>query len=129
MIKIFIQWLFAREFAQARAEILAPAQALLADAKKLPRKEYIKYDRMDLDGGEFLFGIQTVVDHRCTIAWLNARRDQYTELVKYGTPANRDNNLGRVMAMDELFKDLEIFKAKYLQALEEAANGQREILV
>lgn len=126
MIKKFIRWLFAKEFDAVRSEFVKDARELLEEAKKTSKRQFIRYDRFDLLGENFLLHINPIVKNKYLLCWLNERKYEYERLIKYGSVENRDMNIGRAMAMDELFKDLEDFELRHAKLLEEKENAKQD---
>lgn len=127
MIKTLLKILFRKEFYCARQEYVEEARQLLDDAKKTSKKKYVKYERFDLLGELFLSNISQIIDNRYLLCWLNERRDEYDRLIKYGSTENRDMNIGRSMAIDELLIDMDNFAIKYNELLKENENEQQII--
>jgi hypothetical protein len=119
MIKRIIALLFAKELKSAKDEAIAEVRDILASAKVTAKKQYVKYDRFELDSAEFLYGIQPLFDNKYLTCWILERQREYDRLTKYGDTLNREMNIGRSMAIDELQKDLEIFRSRMEDILEE----------
>lgn len=109
MIKKLIRWLFKKEYAKV--------QTLINKAKEYDNIRFVKYEVFDMATEKFLFPIQSIIKSDVFLYWLLERKRQYEELVKYGTVANRENNLGRAMAMDEMLRDCETFKNAFTDIL------------
>ena len=119
MIKKLIAFLFAKEIKAAKDRAIAEVRDVLASAKLTAKKQFIRYDRFELDSAEFLYGIQPLFDSKYLTCWMLERQREYDRLIKYGDILNREMNIGRSMAIDELQKDLEIFKSRMEDILEE----------
>jgi hypothetical protein len=115
MIKALLKWLFKKEYAEALN--------LIRQAKNASFNRYIKIDPFDMKDEGFIIPILQIVNTKEFIFWLVERKGQYENLIKYGTPANRENNIGRAMAIDELLGDCENFKVRHL----ENVNRQKEV--
>jgi hypothetical protein len=110
MIKKLLRWLFKKEYQEAKD--------LIEQAKAYNNKVFINYTRYPLDSKEFILGVQLIINSEFLTIWLNERKLTYDSLVKYGTVVNRENNIGRSMAIDELLKDADTFKSCYKELLE-----------
>jgi hypothetical protein len=117
-MKWLFRWLFRRE--------LAEVTAITKAAKEYFNVQYVKYETFSMDSEAFLFPIQSICKSAALLFWVLERKRQYEDLIKYGTPANRENNLGRAMAMDEMLKDMRTFETKYLEILAEKARPKSE---
>ena len=112
-IRLFIvNALFAKEKKQF-AELIKKAN----DSVK-----YVTYKPLDFCSMQFLHGVQSIISSEFILFWLNERKRQYDELIKYAPIANRDNNIGRSMAMDELLGDCIKFKTDYDTLLTQKGN-------
>jgi hypothetical protein len=119
MIRFFLNWLFKKQYAEARQ--------LLDAAKALPAR-FVKYDHYDMATMRFLQPIQEIIKSVFLKFWLLERRAEYERLIKYGDLINREMNIGRAMAIDELLKDCQAFESKYNEILIEESNKNVEIL-
>jgi hypothetical protein len=116
MIRWMLKWVFKKEYSEA-LKLLEAAQAI-------PLR-YVKYDTYKLDSLQFLEPMQETIKSTYVKYWLFSRRDEYERLIKYGTAINRDQNIGRAMAIDELLLDLAGFGAKYRELIEEQAKDAK----
>ena len=116
MIRRLLKWLFAKEYAEARA--------LIENAKALPVR-YVKYESYNMDTMQFLIPIQEIIKSSYFRFWLLERKAKYSEAIKYGTIEDRDLNIGRAMAIDQIFIDCVNFETKYRELLEGQAENAK----
>ena len=117
-MKWLFRWIFKRE--------LAEVAAITKAAKEYFNVQYVKYETFGMDSEAFLFPVQMIIKSPVFLFWVLERKRQYEDLIKYSTPANRENNLGRAMAMDEMLKDMKTFETKYREILAEKARPKDE---
>lgn len=118
MIKAIIRWLFRKEV----EKYIAEATALLDAAAKHGKREYVSYARFNLDSPAFLYAMQPFFNSTAVISWLKDRQEKVYEIIKMGEQANLQNFIGRALAIDAIFKDLEDFQAKYQTMLDDEAE-------
>lgn len=116
MIRAILRWLFKKEYAEAKA--------LIESAKALPVR-YVKYETYGIDTIQFLDPMQEIIKSTQFKFWLFERKAEYDKLIKYGTVANREMNIGRSMAIDELLADCVSFDTKYREILAEQATNAK----
>ena len=117
-----MKWLFRRIFKRELAEVAAITKA----AKEHFNLQYVKYETFNMESEAFLFQVQMIIKSPVFLFWVLERKRQYEDLIKYGTPTNRENNLGRAMAMDEMLRDIKTFETKYRELLAEKARPKSE---
>ena len=116
MIRKFFKWLFAKEYKEALA--------LLESARAVPVK-YVKYETYSFDSLRFLEPMQETIKSPYFKFWLLERKSEYDRLVKYGTVINRESNIGRSMAIDEILADCATFETKYRELIDEQAQNAK----
>lgn len=114
MIRKLLKWIFKKEYSEALA--------LLENAKSIPAR-YVKYEVYKIDSLQFLEPMQEIIKSPYFKFWLLERKGEYDKLIKYGTVINRDMNIGRAMAIDEILSDCVTFDTKYHELIEEQGKN------
>lgn len=123
MIRAIIRFFFAREIAAYVAE----ARKILDDTKAQAKREYITFERYEVGSPAFLHALQPVYGNKAVISWLKDRQEKIYQVIKLGDAAALQNFVGRALAIDAMFKDLEDFEAAYKQMLEDAAEAKKVV--
>ncbi len=117
MIRRFLKWIFKKEYAEA--------MVLVEQARSLPAR-YVKYESYSMKSLQFLDPLQSIIKNVYFKFWLLERRANYFEAIKYGDLTNREMNIGRAMAIDELLNvDCMNFEKDYRELIEEQARDAK----
>jgi uncharacterized FlgJ-related protein len=115
-----MKWLFRLIFKKELDEVAEITRQ--AKAHLNIQIEYVNYETFDMESERFLLSILSNVKNPTFLFWILERKRRYDDLIKYGTTANRENNIGRAQAMDELLHDMKIFEQKHNELIAQKAK-------
>jgi hypothetical protein len=127
MIKAFIAWLFKSELAEARKATVEEAKGLLLAAKSHAKREFVQYERYEIDSSRFLAEMLPFFDSRAVVSWINEHKINCLNLMRQCMQAeNKDKvvqGMAQVLMLDTLLADLSRFHENYLTMLEQRKDS------
>lgn len=125
-----IKWLIRIFFKGEINKIIGEARTVLEETKKHAKREYVTYERIDPATQHFLYGIQPLFENKFLISWLSEHKMQCLLLVNNALAAGDEkraiNTLSQITMIDSLFLDLEEFKRRYEEMLNQKKEERNE---
>lgn len=133
MIKEILAFLFKADIAaikkEAAKDAVFEARQLLNLAKRQAKQIYVKYDKIEKDSEEFLYGIYPVLNNKYFLSWVNDHKHNCISLMyeamRVGEKEKVCEICAQMMLIDSLLKDKETFEADYIELVEGAKVEQK----
>ena len=105
----------------AQTKALDEAKAILEDAKRASRVQFVKYDHIPAGSPKFLQGMNTFAKSPYVKSWLQQHKAQCSDMaviqLAQGDTSALHTIVAQIALIDGLAKDLSDFEAAYAQLL------------